>query len=40
MPFALKTQLQKAGYAFDSETDTEVVAHALEQALQTADRPD
>lgn len=37
---ALKAQLQKAGYAFDSETDTEVVAHALEQALQTAEQPE
>lgn len=31
----LKKSLQEAGYAFDTETDTEVVCHLIHQALQT-----
>src|SRR5213594_1825470 len=31
---ALKVQLQKEGYRFDSETDTEVVAHLIARHLQ------
>src|SRR6185437_3240784 len=30
----LKQQLQKEGYAFQSETDTEVVAHLIDKHLQ------
>ena len=33
----LKTQQLEAGYRFTSETDTEVIAHALHQQLQTSD---
>src|SRR5207245_9317691 len=32
---ALKVQLQKEGYRFESETDTEVVAHLIARHLQT-----
>lgn len=34
---ALKTQLQQAGYLFDSDTDSEVIAHLLHQIAQTTD---
>jgi len=34
---ALKTDQQTAGYRFTSETDTEVIAHALHQQLENTD---
>jgi len=34
---ALKTDQQAAGYQFTSETDTEVIAHALHQQLENTD---
>ncbi len=32
----LRTQLQRAGYTFSSETDTEVIAHGIHHQLKTA----
>ena len=35
----LKAELAAAGRAFDSDTDTEVVAHLIDQRLQAGDAP-
>ena len=36
---ALKKELQGAGRTFESETDTEVVAHLIDQALEAGEQP-
>ncbi len=36
---SLRAQLQTAGYQFDSQTDTEIIAHLLHQILKTISDP-